>query len=230
MRNLNAKEEKYLTGFTLMETMIVVSIFTLIMGTGLCMLVAAQRVYDYQEALMGVQFEAKRAMNRMVSELRNAGIGHIYILDAAGNHVLTGSCLRFQLPVDWDSDGDVLDDWGHIEWGEPNSKQLNWVAEYTLSGNRLVRRVYNGLPSTASVQSSYETVLAGLPEDPIRPVLITSLQFQGSSLIVSPSGDSLPDSLALVEISLTAQCSTLKSRTMSSPLSASLRSKIKFRN
>ena len=252
MRNLNEKVEKYLTGFTLMETMIAVSIFTLIMGTGLFMLVTGQRVYDRQDALMGVRFEAKRAMNRMVSELRNTGIGHIFILDAAGGHVpplsldaagnpvltsIPGSPLRlrFQLPIDYDGDGDVLDDWGNIEWGEPSSKQLNWVAEYTLSGNRLVRRVYNGLaPTTDAVQPSYETVLAGVPEDPIRPILITSLQFIGSSLIVPPSADSSADnsadSLALIEINLTTQCSTLKGRTMSSPLTASLSSKINFRN
>lgn len=211
MKNFLGKSKKIFreeAGFTLLEVLMVSSIMVLVLGTGFSILFTGQRLFARASDLMDIQFEARKVMNRLSSELRNTAVGQIYILDATGGHVLSDSRLRFQLPVDYDDDGDVLDSWGHIEWGETSSKQLDWSREYVLSGTDLLRRVYNGLSSQAVAQPTYEIVLGKN---------VSSLNFTGMSFTGSAGN------LNLVDITLTIQ-------RLNSPLQVTLRNKVKFRN
>ena len=136
-------------GLTLVELMIVLLIFSIILGAIFAIMNVSRTSWQTGNVQVEMQQETRKGMDRMLSELRQSGQTVITGVPANG---ASYSSVTFQIPEDSDSDGDVTDGSGNIEWSAQITYSLGG-----LDGEQLLR---------ASGGSS--TVLANK---------ITSLQF-----------------------------------------------------
>ena len=131
-RGPRTKSVRHFRGFTLLELFITVGIFVGIIGAVLVSFLAGQRSYRSSEAFIQVQQEARRALDSMVKELREAG-GTVTVGAPA-------SQLQFQLALGYNLPSPCPVNticWGAVD--QAGTNQPGWFVRYRLSGTQLLR-------------------------------------------------------------------------------------------
>ncbi len=176
---------KYLNnnkGVGLIEVGIAMVIFLILIGM-LYGAISSNRVtVNEAQDRIKLQQELRKTLDRLEKELKASRSSLITIPG-------TNDSVTFQEPVDWDSDGDVVDASGAVEWGAEGN--LNWNMRYLLSGTQVLRRVFDA----AGVQQGTDTVIAN-----------DINLFQITRQAVQPNR---------ISINMTAQRTTLDQRTIS---------------
>lgn len=161
------RKTKFLRGFTLIELMVVIAIFTVILGASYALMSSGKMIWYSGDVKVELQQDLRQAMDDMSFEISESSPTRIAI--AAG-----GNSITLQTPVDengsgtWeDTDGngandfyleDVLNASGNIRWGgylraedkTADSATLNFgnragrQIRYILVGNGLRRHVLSG--------------------------------------------------------------------------------------
>lgn len=153
-------------GFTLIETVMAISIFLIIMVSTYSVMVMASTIFNTNSVYSQLNQHAMQTLRYLGREIGqtspNQQPDHLDIgQDGNGNSV-----VRFQIPVDWDNDGDAVTDnlnpqneWGaYLNTGESQNGMLNGWIQYLVVNNQLTRRVLNNM--LAPVQNS-DQVVAG---------------------------------------------------------------------
>lgn len=151
-------------GFTLLEVMVSVFISTIIFSSIYLVLSMAQNIMRSNDLYGRLDQDAMQSLRSISSEIGqtspNAAPSHLSITTSGGN-----SIVRFQIPVDWDNDGDA--DTGGLnpqtEWGAydtlgnlSNGRLGGWV-RYSVTGTQLIRDV---LDSSLNLVSGASKVIA----------------------------------------------------------------------
>ena len=131
-------------GFTLLEVMVVLVLFSLVVGGLMTTLLTGQASYAVSEAYIQVQQEVRRAFDDMTRELREAG----------GTITATAAQLEFQVSLGYDRTDVAGCPADAVCWGAQGSdglEQSDWSVRYRLDGTQLIREV---LDDTATVQGT----------------------------------------------------------------------------
>ena len=212
------------SGYTLVELIISFGIFTVVMGSLFSLMISQNSYFGRANARLDVNANARKVMMNIVKEVRMAKVELVNIYDqplhqgaVTLNHI-NGRSISFQVPVDWDSDGDVFNQYGIIEWGADD--QLDWSLEYYYdnANNEVVRRVWN-----ASSEVSAVVIAVGISAFNIQGFRYNT----GTQTYESLAGAYVRD---IVEITVTAQKNTLAGRALVPPIAVTLSNKIYFRN
>lgn len=132
-------------GFTLMEVLVVVGIFTLIIGVSLTLLSSSRLSTDITEAQIQVAEHARLAMDRITKELRLSHFSRVRIRNSLGfpaGEISPGSVINFQIPKgSYDADGLDLDPNYSLQWGSATT--AGHYLAYSVDGNnQLLRTAY----------------------------------------------------------------------------------------
>lgn len=142
---MNARAEQ---GFTLVELLmltLLMPLLALAIYTTMNMASTVLRTTDVYARLNQNAMQTLRYISREIGQTSpNTSPSHLNISTVSGNSV-----VRFQIPVDWDNDGDVVTAASNpaVEWGaydEANQKtsgRLNSWVRYSVSSNQLTREV-----------------------------------------------------------------------------------------
>jgi prepilin-type N-terminal cleavage/methylation domain-containing protein len=103
------RKRKGNAGFNLVELMVVLLLFAIIVLAIFGVLLVGRQSWKTGETQLELQQESRRAMEKIVNELRQSG--QISIDPGPVTPI------AFQIPEDTDSDGDVIDGSGNVEWG-----------------------------------------------------------------------------------------------------------------
>lgn len=196
-------------GFSLIELMVVLGIFTLIIGVGLALVSTGRLSVDVGEAKIQAEQEARLSLDKISRELRLSRASKIRISDTisfTGAETRPGAVINFQIPIgSYAEQLDLTDDhmlkWGAERAGVPDPER--WVIAYSLNPDtdQLIRTTYDrDHPADAQTQ-----VIASN---------ITALSFDRSDI-----------SSSLITITITGSV-----RTAHDPIEQSLTSHIKLRN
>lgn len=151
------------TGFTFVEIMVVVAIFSIMLAGGFMLVASGQDAWQITDAQIKLQDNLRQILVKVSRELRETGPagGALSIVNAGG---INGSdIIKFAMPIVCEAGGSVINDNGDVAyWGAP----LTWgctdsscmdqdndcatvdykYIEYRLnSSNQLVRRVLNSV-------------------------------------------------------------------------------------
>lgn len=137
------------SGFTMVELMISIFISTLVLFSVFYILILANQIFrtnDLYSRLNQDGMQSLRSISREVGQTSpNTAPSHLNITtDGSGNSV-----IRFQIPVDWDNDGDAdtgglnpQAEWGvYDQAGQTTSGRLNGWARYSVTNGQLLREV-----------------------------------------------------------------------------------------
>ena len=124
-------------GFTLVELMIVMLIFSIILGAMFAVMNMGKASWHSGDTQIQVQQEARKGMDRIVKELRQTGTSTIIGVPPDGNLYNT---ITFRIP-----DEDGIDANGNIEWGNQIAYSLGG-----LNGQQLLRTEGEGLEVLAN--------------------------------------------------------------------------------
>jgi len=144
---------KFSKGFTLVEAIVVVGLFSLITGSLLSVFLTGHMVWNTGGASIDLQQQTRQGMNAMVRELHLSAQSRVNIINA--------NTLAFQVPLNAAAAGGDgrsridVDGGGNLIWGA-EATQDNWI-EYSVVNNELRRRVLVG---ASSPQAVTETTLA----------------------------------------------------------------------
>ena len=130
-------------GITLIEILISLVIASIIMAGAYRVAISESQVYTVQEAVAGIQNDARAAMEIMISDLRMAG----YDKDGGGSTVVVSQSVSggaHNITVQW----------------EENDTTVREV-RYYLSGNQLMRAIYF---NNAIAEGSPHVVLDGVAD------------------------------------------------------------------
>jgi type II secretory pathway pseudopilin PulG len=195
-------------GFTLFEIVIVIILFLIISLALFGILSAGRESWYTASAQIELQQEARRAMDAVVKQLRETGSTHVSIT-GGDNNIIT-----FQIPVDVNGDGDILDSNGNIEWGAGG--QQGQAIQYYLGGTdtlQLLSRLLDGYPSGSQIGGV--TVLAN-------NIYSSDSSFNALRFTGTPSSNP-----TVIDIEITAEeKESLLGRTMR----INLQSKVRLRN
>ena len=183
------------TGFTLIELMVVILIFSIIVAAIFGVLTMGRQSWQTGTTQVQLQQETRKAMDWMVKEIRPAKLISI-----------SGSSIKFKVPIDEDIidttvDNDVLDVNGDIEWGANDgiNDRLDWTIEYSLSisNGQTLRKVFDN---------------ASIEQINLRKVL--------ANKIIMLSFNSV--SASEISVGITAQKDAIPGRTMQSNLQSQI--------
>lgn len=120
--------------FTLLETLVVLGIFTLMFTVTFEILSANRRSFDIGLTKQDVENQARLGLESMSRELYKTNSSHVTItVDTGSNSIIT-----FQVPIGYDTGGSLI--WGADEAGEPSTG--GWQIRYSLNaGQQLIREV-----------------------------------------------------------------------------------------
>ncbi|MBI3323988.1 MAG: type II secretion system protein [Candidatus Omnitrophica bacterium] len=128
-------------GFTLLELLVSVTIFTGLLGALLLSFMIGRTSFLSADAYIEVQQEARRGIDAMVTELREAGD----IKTAAG---IASGTLTFRTALGFDLTAIVGCPASQVCWGavDPltNTSDCTLCVEYSVSQGQLLRRVVGG--------------------------------------------------------------------------------------
>jgi len=135
-------------GFTLVEIMMAAMITTVAVGMVYAIYAAGQEAWDIKTAQADLQAQGRRAMSRMVEELRKTTrtsgqnpSPNLTIPSAPNNRQ-----VDFYLPTDKDGDGTITDANGDVEWATNNKIQYQYVP-----GQNWLRRLEGGDQQTLAL-------------------------------------------------------------------------------
>ena len=214
--------DKSLTGFTLVEVLITVSIFSVVIGSLLSMLVSQNTFFSQCIGKFDVSRMTRKAMTNIVKELRTSDTLTVTIYDrpmdqaGASEDVTNGKSIEFQVPVDWDGDDDYIDEYGRVEWGAEGQKE--WSIEYCWdsSTNEVLRRVWNA-------NSVLEEQVVISPD-------ITDFTIKGYCYDSATNNYVISTSYEIIEIDIKGEKTQLGGRTLSFPLEFALNNRVFCRN
>lgn len=98
-------------GFTFIEIIVVVSIFSILMLAAYAVMDVGRSAWFNSGAASDLRMEIIKTFMRMAREIKNTGITQINL--TAGN---SSPSLTFKIPQDNDLDGTILDSSGNKEW------------------------------------------------------------------------------------------------------------------
>lgn len=134
-------------GYTLLETLIVVALFSLLFGIVFEILTTGGTSWNIGSTQQEVDTQVRQGLENMVKELYATNSGRSSITNDVphpGSQIIT-----FQVPVGYDVNGNII--WGADEFN-------NYSIRYTIGGNQqLLRQV---LDASGAVVSERERVLA----------------------------------------------------------------------
>ncbi|MBU1086986.1 MAG: type II secretion system GspH family protein [Candidatus Omnitrophica bacterium] len=206
--------------YTLAELLVSLAIFTVVIGSLMTILISQNAFFSRASASVEVGSNARKVMSLMVKELRLSKVENVNLFDENGNAFDAahpdGVDIVFQVPIDWDGDGDRFDINGNIEWGCEGG--LGWKIEYYFDedNKRVMRRLLDG----SNVAQS-ETVIA----DNISGFLIQGLHYDFTNKLYK-----LDSSCDVVEITITSEKDSISGRTLDTPLTYTLSNRVSWRN
>ena len=151
MNNEKAALDKFFDsrGFTLVELAFVIVIFPTLMLSVFSVLNMANVIFQTNNIYSSLNQSAMQTLRYISREIGqtspNLQPAHLNIAVGAANN----SVVRFQIPVDWDNDGDVVTagfnpnvEWGvYDEVGRIQNGRLNGWVRYSVANNQLIREV-----------------------------------------------------------------------------------------
>jgi hypothetical protein len=146
------KARKSARGFTLAETVIACLFFSLLFFAMFATLSASNGIFQMQTLNAEINKGGMQLIRSIVREIAESSpaTDQIHLItpiptDGSGNSIVT-----FQIPVDWDNDGDVVqnDLTQAVEWGAyrfvKGTQQQSWLGgwvRYRVFGDQLLREV-----------------------------------------------------------------------------------------
>ncbi len=179
-------------GFTLLELMIVAALMPLLFMAMNYILTLSNVVFQTGDVYSRVNqggLQILRNVNREIGQTSpNATPSHLSITpDGNGNSV-----VRFQIPVDWDNDGDVITGASNpaVEWGAydqagqlTNGRLVGWV-RYSVTNNQLVREVLDiGLAPVAGTSKIVANNVQAFNAVQAQNTVTTTLNFRATDVI-----------------------------------------------
>ncbi|MEK6564442.1 MAG: prepilin-type N-terminal cleavage/methylation domain-containing protein [Candidatus Omnitrophota bacterium] len=141
------RSKRFLLGFTLVEVMIVVVIFSIIFGVSFDVLLSGRRSFDASSIRYDIQTNAALGLNNMARELKNSASLYVDV-DVGGDSV------RFLVPVGYSQSGDII-------WGADG--ETNHRIRYEVNGqNQLVRDRFD---ASDSIVNGTTRILANYVDD-----------------------------------------------------------------
>ncbi|MFH2138833.1 MAG: type II secretion system protein [Candidatus Omnitrophota bacterium] len=219
---LKCRKRKKEQGFTLTEIIVSMGIYSVVIGSLFSMLISYNRISQQCFAKWDVKRLAGKGMNSIVKEVRvGSGLNTTLYdrpLDQAGVLIDASDAksIVFQVPVDWDADGDSLDNFGRVEWGAENN--LDWQIEYCWDAvaEEILRRVWDETSTLVE-----QTVVAND---------ISNFSIIGYSYDTGLKKYVVDTTIELIEINITAEKDTIKGRTLDNPLTVVLNNRVCWRN
>ena len=203
-------------GFTLVEVLVVLGIFTLITAAIYGILAAGRRSWLVGEASLTTQQEARLGLDKITRELRPSTPARVTV--AAGNNT-----VRFDIPIDADGDGflDIIPGTSVIVYGADDLDdsdsdgalwEQGWQIEYQIDAvnGQIIRRVLDGAAAVVNQR---------IVVNNINP-LLTNFQ--------TDSGGTVP--VEVVNINLTTEINTIQGRPINPPIQTTLRTTVNLRN
>ncbi len=152
-------------GFTLVELMVIVFIFPILILSTYFVLTTANVIFQTNDIYSRLNQNAAQVLRTINMEIGqtspNIAPTHLNIATDGNNN----SIVRFQIPVDWDNDGDAdtgglnpQAEWGTYDLiGQRQGGRLSGWARYTVTNNQLIRDV---LDSSLSPVGGLSQVIA----------------------------------------------------------------------
>ncbi|MFH1129006.1 MAG: prepilin-type N-terminal cleavage/methylation domain-containing protein [Candidatus Omnitrophota bacterium] len=192
-------------GFTLVETMVVIGIFSFLFAAMYMVLATARNSWLIGEALVE-QANSRIGLEYIVNEVRLAGFATIDA-DTRG--------IRFSIPVDTDGDGFINLILGTTVAQYGADGQSGWAIKYQIDTDReeLVRILLDG----AGNEAARRTVARNINPNPTLSFFRTET---GGTGVANEA----------VIISLTTQVDQIQGRTISPPLATTLMTRVNLRN
>lgn len=138
--------------FTFVEVLIVAVLFVILTGGIFTVLSIGRNSWQQTDVAIELQQDLRQAMARVGKELRESGfdsLGNPKITISDNTGVNNSDILTFQIPVDGDGDGDIVDVNGNIEWGgailwankDPSDQHFGYQIEYLINDqNQFIRK------------------------------------------------------------------------------------------
>lgn len=152
-------------GFTLPEVMISIFVSTIVLFSVFYIMTMASTIFRSNDLYFRLDQDAMQTLRSISREIGqtspNAAPSHLVITtDGNGNSV-----VRFQIPVDFDNDGDADDgaqnpqvEWGvYDQAGQTTSGRLNGWVRYSVTGTQLIREA---LDSSLNVVTGASKIIA----------------------------------------------------------------------
>jgi len=157
------------SGFTLLETIVVVGLLSLVVGSIMGVLLTGQLAWNAGQLSTETQQQVRRGMNAMLEELNLSQHNKVRLFSRP-----TSSTISFQIPLNAAapgtdgrtrvdlSDGNLI--WG-ATWGISNQQVDYWIRylvenDATLNKSVLKRKVYSHMTSSSSSYFIAEEVVA----------------------------------------------------------------------
>lgn len=131
------RRNKKQAGLSLLEILVTAVIFVVIASAIIGLLISGKQTYDFGTAQVNVESEARRALDDISRELRQASGAKITGVSEGAS----GNSIVFQIPWDIDGDGDVVNALGAVEWSnDPGINRIGTIG-YSLVGGQILRNL-----------------------------------------------------------------------------------------
>ncbi|MFH2145853.1 MAG: hypothetical protein ABII75_07510 [Candidatus Omnitrophota bacterium] len=209
-------------GYTLIEAIFTVGIFTFVIGSLFTMLIHQNSFFNRTMSKFDASRMTRKVMNIMAKEIRVSNLLTVSIWDrpmdkfGVTSEYRDGKSIEFQVPVDWDNDDDFTDEFGRLEWGADG--QLDWSIEYCWDSDteQVSRRVWDENSVLVS-----ETQVGRE---------IASFSIKGYAFNSSANKYQLRAAYEIIEIELSSVKTTMAGQTLDNPISCTLSQRIMCRN
>ncbi len=208
-------------GFTLVELLVTMGIFSIIIGSLFSVLISQNNFIGLCKGRWNVSTRARKIMNILIKEARMSNRLYVSVynipMDQGGSFSTDkGASLVFQLPVDYEPDGDFVDINNIVEWGAENA--LGWSIEYCWDSvqEEVFRRVWD---------NSSTLVSQSLVADNISAFQVQGIKYDTATKAYLPDA-----AIEMVEVTMTSVQRTSGGRTLAVPLTFELKNTIDFRN
>src|SRR3989338_6579992 len=142
------------SGFTLIEIMVVMAVFSIIVSSLFSILTIGRNSWYQGGTAVDVQQEARKAMDKMVRELRESG-SQKQNLPASSPYSANG--IIFQISTGVDSNGEII--WGATtNWADSSDPHTGYAIKYYLNNNKIYRSILSSYPSGTVVGA--DTIMA----------------------------------------------------------------------
>lgn len=129
-------------GFSVLELFIAITLFIVIMGALFLVISPSIDSFQLSSAQLDLESEVRRAIDTMTSELMQTRIAKITEGPVNADNI-NYNAIRFAVPYDIDTDGDIINDNQVMEWSD--ASPANWTVRYSLVGSQIIRSAGDGL-------------------------------------------------------------------------------------
>lgn len=149
---MNSQLEK--SGFTLTELLVVIGIFSFIIGVSFTLLTSGNLSVDISEAQIQAAENARRAIGKISTELRLSHLAYVHLYDTLQTQgsLNSGQVLYFQIPMgSYDANLALAGNYA-LRWGTEEANSQGDFICYFLDDDQLLRSTCSdvGLASTVS--------------------------------------------------------------------------------